>query len=141
MELKKNPKLDYRKKSVLFFNIGLVLSLLIVISAFEWKFVESVSVVDIGDNFIDDEIINIPITEHKPPPKPQLKAAIQQQRWLRTVKQAGAHASTGICHLCRCGVRPDEGDVRIWDIGVDPNHISVRGLCSEARALRSRSPH
>jgi len=62
MELKKNPKLDYRKKSVLFFNIGLVLSLLMVISAFEWKFVESVSVVDIGDNFIDDEIINIPIT-------------------------------------------------------------------------------
>ena len=73
MELKKNPKLDYRKKSVLFFNIGLVLSLLMVISAFEWKFVESVSVVDIGDNFIDDELINIPVTEHKPPPKPQLK--------------------------------------------------------------------
>ena len=73
MELKKNPKLDYRKKSALFFNIGLVLSLLMVISAFEWKFVEIVSSVDFNDNFIDDEIIEIPITEQKLPPKPQLK--------------------------------------------------------------------
>jgi protein TonB len=73
MELKKNPKLDYRKKSALFFNIGLVLSLLMVISAFEWKFVEHVSIVDFSENIIEDDIINIPITDHKPPPKPQLK--------------------------------------------------------------------
>ncbi|MCK5105791.1 MAG: energy transducer TonB, partial [Cyclobacteriaceae bacterium] len=73
MELKKNPKLDYRKKSALFFNIGLVFSLLLVITAFEWKFVESASVVDFGKSLSGDEIITIPITEHKPPPKPPLK--------------------------------------------------------------------
>ncbi|MCK5104802.1 MAG: energy transducer TonB [Cyclobacteriaceae bacterium] len=73
MELKKNPKLDYRKKSALFFNVGLVLSLLMVISAFEWKFVESISVVAFGKSLPGDEIITIPITEHKPPLKPPLK--------------------------------------------------------------------
>ncbi|MCK5370208.1 MAG: energy transducer TonB [Cyclobacteriaceae bacterium] len=73
MELKKNPKLDYRKKSALFFNVGLVLSLLMVISAFEWKFVENVSVVDFEKSLPGDEIVTIPITEHKPPLKPPLK--------------------------------------------------------------------
>ena len=65
MELKKNPKLDYRKKSGLFFNIGLVLSLLFVISAFEWKFVEPIS--DVGDDFIQrfEEMIDVPVTEQK----------------------------------------------------------------------------
>jgi protein TonB len=73
MELKKNPKLDYRKKSVLFFNIGLVLSLLFVISAFEWKFVENISGVDFGvsDPLDGPEIITL--TVQPPPPKPQLK--------------------------------------------------------------------
>lgn len=73
MELKKNPKLDYQKKSVLFFNIGLVLSLLMVISAFEWEFIENASVVDLNRNTIDDELIDIAITKHEPPPKPQPK--------------------------------------------------------------------
>lgn len=73
MELKKNPKLDYRRKYALFFNIGLVLSLLMVISAFEWKFVEKVAVVDFGGSSMIDDEITIPITIHKPPPKPQLK--------------------------------------------------------------------
>ncbi len=73
MELKKNPKLDYRKKSGLFFNIGLVLSLLFVISAFEWKFVQPIS--EVGPGFVEpyDEIIKVPITEQKiEPPKPRV---------------------------------------------------------------------
>jgi protein TonB len=73
MELKKNPKLDYRKKSVLFFNIGLVLSLLMVISAFEWEFVENASVVDLNRNTTYDQVIDIAITKQEPPPKPQPK--------------------------------------------------------------------
>jgi len=73
MELKKNPKLDYRRKYVLFFNIGLVMSLLLVISAFEWKSVEKVSLVEPeGLSGMEDEI-SIPITIHKPPPKPPFK--------------------------------------------------------------------
>jgi len=73
MELKKNPKLDYRRKYALFFNIGLVLSLLIVISAFEWKFVETVSEVDLSGFVLSDETTIVAITEHKPRPKPPLK--------------------------------------------------------------------
>ena len=38
MELKKNPQADLSKKSGLFLSIGLVVSLLVVITAFEWKF-------------------------------------------------------------------------------------------------------
>ncbi len=74
MELKKNPRLDYQKKSVLFFNIGLVLSLLIVISAFEWKFMEDVSEVNLKGFMPIEDVLNIPITvQNPPPPKPQLK--------------------------------------------------------------------
>lgn len=72
MEEKKNPKLDYRKKSALFFNIGLVVSLLMVISAFEWKFVESASIVLKPSAFIGDEAELIEITEINPP-KPKIK--------------------------------------------------------------------
>ena len=72
MELKKNPKLDYRKKSVLFFNIGLVLSLLLVISAFEWKFLEIKPTVLEPTSFKGDETELIEITEIKPP-KPKVQ--------------------------------------------------------------------
>ncbi len=73
MESKKNPKLDYRKKSGLFFNIGLVLSLLFVISAFEWKFAQPLS--EVGNDFIQsfDVMLDVPVTEQKiEPPKPKV---------------------------------------------------------------------
>jgi len=73
MELKKNPNLDYRKKSGLFFNIGLVLSLLFVISAFEWKFIERISMVDIENSFAPDETIIVPPTVHPPKKKPVIR--------------------------------------------------------------------
>ncbi len=72
MELKKNPKLDYRKKSVLFFNIGLVLSLLLVISAFEWKFVVTTSFVDPTEGTFYPDPISPPISV-VPPPKPKVQ--------------------------------------------------------------------
>lgn len=73
MELKKNPKLDYRRKYALFFNIGLVISLLIVISAFEWKSVERVSWVDLPEPVIFEDPVIPPITDITPKkPKVQL---------------------------------------------------------------------
>lgn len=66
MELKKNPKLDYRRKYVLFFNIGLVISLLIVISAFEWKSNERVSWVVLPEPVIFEDPITPPITDITP---------------------------------------------------------------------------
>ena len=72
MELKKNPKLDYRKKYALFFNIGLVLSLALVISAFEMKFAEEISSVPDAINFGGEDLISPPVTEIEPP-KPKVQ--------------------------------------------------------------------
>ena len=71
MESKKNPKLDYRKTHALFFNIGLVLSLLLVIYAFEWKFVERIIYVEKPTTFYDEELPP-PVTEISPP-KPKVQ--------------------------------------------------------------------
>ena len=62
MEMKKNPKLDYRKKSGLFFNIGMVVSLLAVITAFEWKVPVKQIAIDQWDRIFEDEIILVPQT-------------------------------------------------------------------------------
>lgn len=71
MEPKKNPKYDLSRKSILFFNIGLVISLLMVVVAFEWKSYDEVADFTgyVGDD--DIEILDIPITEQPPPPPPQ----------------------------------------------------------------------
>lgn len=74
MEVKKNPKADLTRKTNLFFAIGLVVSLLLVIVAFEWKTYEEVSQVDFGmvsDDF--EELVDIPITEQPPPPPPKIQ--------------------------------------------------------------------
>ncbi len=73
MELKKNPNVDYKGKYVLFFNIGLVLSLLLVITAFEWESISTESVVDLDNYTITDELLLLPNTRHEPPPKPKPK--------------------------------------------------------------------
>ncbi len=74
MELKKNPKADLTRKTNLFFAIGLVVSLLLVIVAFEWKSYDEVTAVDFG-NVSDDfeELVEIPITEQPPPPPPKIQ--------------------------------------------------------------------
>ena len=69
MEAKKNPKLDSRKYSFLFFNIGLVLALTLVIVAFEWRFYEDTSAVALEpESSAYVEIIEeVPLTEQVPP--------------------------------------------------------------------------
>lgn len=74
MELKKNPQADLTRKTNLFFAIGLVVSLLLIIVAFEWKSYDEVAAIDFGatnDNF--EELIEIPITEQPPPPPPKIQ--------------------------------------------------------------------
>lgn len=75
METKKNPKLDDRKRSGLFFNIGLVLSLLLVITAFEWKFTRWDPTVQLPPSFFD-EVYDVPVTEQKIEP-PRAKVVPQ----------------------------------------------------------------
>lgn len=72
MEPKKNPEISLEKKKGLFFQIGLVITLVIVLVAFEWKSYEKVEY-NLGQLNLDDmeeEIIPITKQEEKPPPPP-----------------------------------------------------------------------
>jgi periplasmic protein TonB len=71
MEPKKYRKYDLRPKSSLFFNIGLSLSIIFVITAFEWKFYDDGKFVALStDNTTIDELMDIPLTVHTPPVVP-----------------------------------------------------------------------
>ncbi|MBR5723978.1 MAG: energy transducer TonB [Bacteroidales bacterium] len=71
MEVKKSPKADLNNKKLLFVEIGLILSLLITIAAFEYKTKEKQESVFAQENteLIEEEII--PITQDTPPPPPE----------------------------------------------------------------------
>lgn len=74
MELKKNPKVDLNKKYGLFLNVGLTISLVLVIAAFEWPTFDDSGLVDLGkvnDDF--EDIMEIPPTEQPPPPPPKIQ--------------------------------------------------------------------
>jgi len=79
MEIKKTPKADLENKKTLFFQIGLILALLFVFGAFEYKSYDK-QTIDLSARAVDDtpeEII--PITEQKvkPPPPPPPKQVTQ----------------------------------------------------------------
>ncbi|MEN6618543.1 MAG: energy transducer TonB [Rikenellaceae bacterium] len=72
MEIKKTPKANLENKKFLFTEIGLILSLVLVLLAFEWKSYEK-SVSTLGNEsatIIEDEMI--PITTETPPPPPEM---------------------------------------------------------------------
>ena len=72
MEPKKNPEISLEKKKGLFFQIGLIITLIIVLGAFEWRSYEKVDY-NLGQLNLDDleeEIIPITKQEVKPPPPP-----------------------------------------------------------------------
>ena len=74
MEAKKNPKADLNKTTGLFLYIGLVVSLLLVITAFEWRFYDDGELMDLGqvaDEF--EDVMEIPPTEQPPPPPPKIQ--------------------------------------------------------------------
>lgn len=71
---KKSPEADVSRKSGLYMNIGLVIALLLVIAAFEWKFYDDGDLADLGqvsDDF--EEMLDIPPTEQPPPPPPKIQ--------------------------------------------------------------------
>lgn len=71
MELRKNPKIDLERKRNAFFNIGLAISLMLVVSAFEWRFYGDGGIVSLGEVDEDFEtIMEIPQTIQPPPPPP-----------------------------------------------------------------------
>lgn len=70
MELKKNPEADVNKKRPMFFFVGLVVSLGVVLLSFEWKAYEA-EVQQLGSLNVElEEEEMIPITQMTPPPPP-----------------------------------------------------------------------
>ncbi len=72
VENKKNPKSDLTRTTGLFLNVGLVISLLLVIFAFEKKVYDDGSLVDLSAQAEDfEDLMDIPPTEQPPPPPPK----------------------------------------------------------------------
>lgn len=74
MELKKTYKADLTKRKVLFFNIGLVISMAMVVFAFEKRSYDDSNIVlagQITDDF--EDLLDIPLTEQPPPPPPKIQ--------------------------------------------------------------------
>ena len=74
MEIKKTEKADLSNKTGLLYSIGFVLSLVLVISGFEYKTYDDRGLVASG-NFDEliDEMLDIPPTEQPPPPPPKIQ--------------------------------------------------------------------
>ena len=72
MKAKKNPKISIERKRGLFLQIGLVIALLAVLVAFEWKSYEKTdySLGQLQMDDLEDEMIPITRQEEKPPPPP-----------------------------------------------------------------------
>ena len=72
MKAKKNPKISIERKRGLFFQIGLVITLMAVLVAFEWKSYEKTdySLGQLQMDDLEDEMIPITRQEEKPPPPP-----------------------------------------------------------------------
>lgn len=74
MELKKAPEHDLTKKTGMFLNLGLTISLLLVIVAFEWPDRGDGDIVELGQLETDfEDIMEIPPTEQPPPPPPKVQ--------------------------------------------------------------------
>ena len=77
MEPKKNPKYSLESKRGIFFNLGLIIAILLVLTAFEWKFHDNSVVVQEGTTSqVEEELI--PITEIPPPEPPKPKTVVRE---------------------------------------------------------------
>jgi len=73
MKPKKNPKADLRRKSFLFFQLGMIVMLFAAWQAMEWKSNEAVAIVDsapTGQEIENQPPITMPFTPPPPPPPP-----------------------------------------------------------------------
>jgi protein TonB len=74
MQPKKSEKADLTRKTFMFFNIGLIVSLLLAILAFTYKVEDDSSKKDLNNNnMLVEEILEVPPTEQLPPPPPKIE--------------------------------------------------------------------
>jgi periplasmic protein TonB len=74
MEVKKTDKADLTKKSPLFFSAGLLVTMALVVMAFEWKQYDD-ALVDLVAKSSDvfEEVLEVPPTDQPPPPPPAIQ--------------------------------------------------------------------
>jgi protein TonB len=86
MEFKKNPRVDIHRKKSLFFNIGLVIALFVVNSAFEWTTYDEASRIDLEvnkatiNNFDATQVIAKEATPPAPITKTKLTTAKESKK-------------------------------------------------------------
>ena len=74
MEPKKTEKADLEKKSFMFFSLGLIVALLLSITAFTYRVYDDTSAKDLSKNSANnDEILEVPPTQQLPPPPPKIQ--------------------------------------------------------------------
>jgi len=87
MEPKKNPKADLTKRSLLFFQIGMIFMLFVAIMAINYKNYDK-SDIDLGQISMDDEfeeevpvteILNTPPPPPPPPPAPEIIEVVEDE--------------------------------------------------------------
>ena len=75
METKKNPKVDLENKKLMFVEFGLIVALVVVLGAFEYKtYDKDLSMLDTNNQMTIEEE-QIPITMETPPPPPEMPKA------------------------------------------------------------------
>jgi len=80
MELKKNPKVDLRNKSLLFLQLGLVLVLFFTWRSIEYRTYEKQIAEKVEEEYVEEIEEDIPITKmvfRKPPPPPPPPPSIE----------------------------------------------------------------
>jgi protein TonB len=74
MEAKKTEKADLTNKSSFFFSIGLLVTMALIVMAFEWKDYDASDVDLIAKSTnVFEEVLEVPPTEQPPPPPPQVQ--------------------------------------------------------------------
>jgi len=92
LEMKKNPNVDLNKKRGLFFSISLLITLSLVLYAFEWKqYDKSVVELTAKQTNVFETMVEVPPTEIPPPPEivvqqPQLVAVPDEQEIEEEIK-------------------------------------------------------
>ncbi|MDH5474701.1 MAG: energy transducer TonB [Cyclobacteriaceae bacterium] len=74
MEPKKTEKADLERKTGLYFNVGLVVTMAVIVLAFDWRSYDRDDVVLQGQvTEIVEDLLDIPPTEQPPPPPPKIQ--------------------------------------------------------------------
>ena len=69
---KKNRKAQNKSRKMMLLNLGLVISLGLILLAFEWRSYNRPDIVELAETASSsDEILDVPVTEQPPPPPPE----------------------------------------------------------------------